>query len=205
MAVGQIMPGDQGRAGDQVPAGSLGVARDRGMASDRELTGQGTAGGGAGTTGRISGNMDSDAAVTISLLGIPDEDVDLYLDALDDGGVVIAVTDLAPDSVAIVVDILDAEGAVDITARERNRASQGISGSRRQAGTVAGGQSMAGAGGQTDRPRLKRQQDDRARVRSYSGPRQERDVAGRTDVEVEDRRASDTSGQTGTDGQSGTR
>ena len=133
--------------------------------------------------------MTDNAAVALIELGIPDEDADLIIGTLDDGSVVIAVTDVEGDAVAMVINALDTDDAMDLNARQQGDRAQ--SGQERRTRL----QSQAGGGGQ---PRqLGRRQDESMRVRTYSD--RQAMGAGASDVDVQDRRAQGQAGQTGTD------
>ena len=140
-------------------------------------------GGGAG------GDMTDDAAVALIELGIPDEDADLIIGTLDDGSVVIAVTDVEGDAVAMVINALDTDNAMDLNARQQ--------GDRAQSGQERRTRLQSQAGGRGQPRQLGRRQDESMRVRTYSD--RQAMGAGASDVDVQDRRAQGQAGQTGTD------
>ena len=111
-------------------------------------------GGGAG------GDMTDDAAVALNELGIPDEDADLIIGTLDDGSVVIAVTDVEGDAVAMVINALDTDDAMDLNARQQ--------GDRAQSGQERRTRLQSQAGGRGQPRQLGRRQDQSMRVRTYS-------------------------------------
>ena len=160
-----------------------------GRAAGGQTGGQATAGGQQAGGGGAGGDMTDNAAVALIELGIPDEDADLIIGTLDDGSVVIAVTDVEGDAVAMVINALDTDDAMDLNARQQGDRAQ--SGQERRTRL----QSQAGGGGQ---PRqLGRRQDESMRVRTYSD--RQAMGAGASDVDVQDRRAQGQAGQTGTD------
>ena len=141
----------------------------------------GTAGAGSEAGTDTGAGMGSGAQNAMYELGVPDEDVGLFADSADQGDVVIAVTDIETDTVAVVIDVLESAGAVDLNAREQARADQGIGAGRSgtRQGEAAGGEAMS------ETPQLTRQEGESTRVRAYAGPERERVPVGGTDAGAE--------------------
>jgi hypothetical protein len=152
-----------------------------GQSAGGQSTGGQTTGDMAASGSDTSDDTGPDAAIAIIELGIPDDEIDLYADSLDEGGILLAVTDVAPDSVAIIIDILDDEDTIDLDAREQSRGAE--AGSQGSSAT----RDMPAGGRQGDMPQLTRQQSDRAHVRTYAGPQRQRMPVGGDSTGAESR------------------